>query len=256
MGWGPSPAGGGGGSGLQIVDLGLVDLVTAVMGGPQTLLDMPAGSYLASIRFTDDPETVQIDNFPTSATANLNEPLIAIGTVKSFGWSGFAWAIYPGLISATADSFPLGSVGRAYGPYAALDTGANDFDSLVLSAATVGPIEIGVLLSDKTVGSYGGKGAGVRVAAITAWEAATAYDSPASNTVATPGVLQKCTIVENGTIWFNDGTSGTSGGTAPDFVDNAGGSVADGDDIVWYDTSTAPPTIGQVHAIAELWTPS
>ena len=61
--------------------------------------------------------------------------------------------------------------------------------------------------------------------------------------------------LENGTIWVNNGTSGTSGGSAPDFAGNAGGSVADGPDIVWYDTSSPPPTVGAVHLFAEIIVP-
>ena len=81
------------------------------------------------------------------------------------------------------------------------------------------------------------------------------YDSPNSNTVATPGVLQKCMILANGTIWVNGGVTGTSGGSAPDFAGNAGGSVSDGPDIVWYDTTSAPPTVGAVHVFAEIIVP-
>ena len=48
------------------VDLGLINLVDAVMNGPQTLYDMPVGSFLASIRFTDDPDTSDVPDIVVS----------------------------------------------------------------------------------------------------------------------------------------------------------------------------------------------
>jgi hypothetical protein len=224
-----------GGGSVQWVDLGLVDLVSAIMDGPTTLYDMPSGSFLSSIRFTDDPDTVELDSFPGSG--DLPQPgflagTLAIGTEKSFGWAGFAWVAGLGnaLVGYLFDTTSIAGeeVAQGYGPYAALDTGAADFTAVVLSAATVGPIQIGISLFDETVGSNEGKGSAVRVGPISAWAAATSYGSPASNTVATPGVMQKCGILANGTIWFNDGISGTSGGSTPDFAANAGGSVPDG----------------------------
>ena len=241
---------GGGSSSVQWVDLGLVDLVSAVMDGPTTLYNMPDGSFLSQIRFTDDPDTVIPDSlYQLQAVGNLGF-VMGFGTVKSFGWYAFAF------IQATADepqavdTLGMGAQTFGYGPFAALDTGIDDLISSVLSAASVGPIEAGIVMKDTD-----NKGAGVRVAAITPWAATTAYQSPASNTVATPGVLQKCAILENGTIWINDGLSGTSGGSAPDFAGNAGGSVTDGPDIIWYDTTSAPPTVGKVHVVAEIVTP-
>ena len=235
---------------VSIIDLGLINLVTATMDGPQTLYTIPAGSYLASIRFTDDPNTVVLDHFPGHISPfYANTPALAIGTVKSFGWQGFGWATYPPGLNQSGDSYFLAPSDIGYGPFAALDTGVSDFGSLVLSASSVGPIQIGMLLST-------GLCAGVRVASIAAWVADTTYQSPASNTVATPGVLQKCAILANGTIWFNGGTTGTSGATSPNFAANAGGSVSDGADIVCYDTSSAAPTTGKIHAVAEIWTPT
>ena len=242
------------------VDLGLINLVDAVMNGPQTLYDMPEGSFLASIRFTDGPASVALD-FANSSM------WLAIGTEKSFGWNGFAGIsgpITPNTPGSTYDSLALaalnssnlsGSIaGMGYGPFAALDTGLADFTSLVLSAASVGPIQVG-LLAQANVGPNSGSGVGVRVGPITAWVALTNYDAPTSNTVATPGVLQSCAILANGTIWVNLGATGTSGLIAPDFAGNAGGSVTDGPDIVWYDTTSAPPTVGKVHAFAEIIMP-
>lgn len=246
---------GGGGGSVQWVDLGLVDLVSAIMDGPTTLFDMPDGSFLSSIRATDDPATVALDSYPGSGTVgNIAFIQPTFSTVKGFGWGGFAYL-------PSADSFhdtlylpAAGGGGGGYGPFAALDTGITDFQSIVLSAAVVGPIQAALLLTDSGVG-VGGYGAGVRVDAITAWAANTNYDSPASNTLATPGALQKCAILANGTIWINDGLTGTSGGSAPDFAGNAGGSVSDGADIVWYDTTSPPPTVGAVHVVAEIVTP-
>lgn len=245
--------------GVSIIDLGLVNLVDAVMNGPQPLYDMPEGSFLASLRFTDDPATVQPDlSGPWSNTSGSGAYLWpAFGTVKSFGWGGFASMNNTGGFTApiVSDSTYLASIAAGYGPFAALDAGnLQDLRSLVLSAAVVGPIQCALMCAPFDFAS--GMGQGVRVAAITPWVAATNYDSPASNTFATPGVLQKCAILENGTIWVNDGTSGTSGGSAPDFAGNAGGSVSDGPDIVWYDTTSPPPTVGAVHVVAEIWTPS
>lgn len=243
---------------VKWVDLGLIDLAAATMDGPTTLYDMPEGTFLSQIRFTDDPDSVFPDSLPTApSSSNIPFVQVVIGTVKSFGWYGFA-LINPGVILPSEDTLAIagGGLGQAgYGPFAALDTGINDTAPLVLSAASVGPIQVGLRLLETTTNApTGGAGAGVSVAPITAWAAATDYDSPASNTVATPGVLQKCAITANGTIWLNDGTTGTSGADSPDFAGNAGGSVADGDNIVWYDTTDAPPTVGQVHAVAEIVT--
>lgn len=252
---------GGGASTTNFVDLGLVDLVAAVMDGPTTLYTMPAGSFLASIRFTDDPASVETDfegtwNSVGNASANF-----AIGTEKSFGWNGFAGVglgggAFGGSLSAY-DSLFLPAISYlsknwGYGPFAALDGGAVDFSSLVLSAAAVGPIQAALLINGSTSGGPNGKG--VRCSAITAWAASTSYDSPESNTAATPGALKKCAIIANGTIWINDGTTGTSGLVAPLFASHVGGSVADGANIVWYDTASAPPTVGKLHAVAEIVT--
>lgn len=227
------------------VDLGLVNLVDAVMNGPTTLFEMPEGSFLASIRYTDDPATVAVDNFPISNVGPDSNVTFAVvfGTVKSFGWSGFAWSTNPE--SLFYDNVTAGNTqnGSGYGPIAALDLGGSDINTLVLSAASVGPIQCGLRITDtENVSGSFGRGSGVRADAITAWSAATNYDSPASNTVATPGVLQKCAILENGTIWINDGTTGTSGGSAPDFAGNAGGSVTDGGTAASV-LADAPPTL-------------
>lgn len=236
--------GGGGSSSVQWVDLGLVDLVSAIMDGPTTLYEMPTGSFLSSIRFTDDPDTVVPDSIPLRpATGTIVAPKVSFGTEKSFGWYGFADILGPGPAYITTDSFSLGGSNEGHGPFAALggDAASTDIDSLVLSAAGGGPIQANFSLSDSTASSAG-QGSSVRVAAITPWAAATAYQSPASNTVATPGVLQKCAILENGTIWINDGTTGMSGGSAPDFAGNAGGSTSDGGTAASV-TADAPPTL-------------
>jgi hypothetical protein len=238
------------GQSVQWVDLGLIDLVTATMNGPQTLYNMPAGSFLSSIRFTDDPATVAPDslwNFFDSFN-NLAITGLVIGTVKSFGWYGFGVIDSDNGSEETRDTVAVQVNTNGYGPFAALDTGVADDKAIVLSAAAVGPIEIGVGITGNASGN------GVRVAAIADWVAATDYQSPLSNTDATPGVLQNCMITANGTIWVNAGASGTSGGSAPDFAGNAGGHVADGASIVWYDTGKAVPTQGKVHAVAEIIT--
>jgi hypothetical protein len=249
---------------VQWVDLGLIDLVSAMMDGPTTLYDMPDGTFLASIRFTDDPDAVLPDFYNFANSSFYLWP--AIGTEKSFGWSGFAGLGLPiATISASGvvayDSGTLTGLNNsdpppAYGPFAALDTGTADFIALVLSAAAVGPIQVGFLLQNSLLGDNGA-GAGMRVAPIAPWAADTAYDDATTNTVATPGVLKNAVISAAGTLWVNSGTAGTSGGTAPDFADNIGGSVADGDDIVWY-SLVAPgpgiPTVGAVHAVAEIVT--
>jgi hypothetical protein len=245
-----SAQGGTSGQTVQWVDLGLIDLVTATMNGPQTLYNMPAGSFLSSIRFTDDPSTVVPDSLWGffDGFNNLAITGLVIGTVKSFGWYGFASIDGDTGSEEVRDTTAIQVNTNGYGPFAALDTGIADDKGLVLSAAAVGPIEIGVGITGNSAGN------GVRVAAITNWVATTAYQSPLSNTNATPGALQKCMITANGTIWVNAGASGTSGGSAPDFAGNAGGHVADGASIVWYDTGKAVPTQGKIHAVAEIIT--
>lgn len=246
------------------VDLGLIDLVDAVMNGPQTLYEMPEGSFLSQIRFTDDPDTVvpDIDHggsfyFGAETVAGW----FAVGTVKSFGWSGFAGVgivntqggtqAVPGSYdsSSLAGVFTGGGVGGGYGPFAALDMGQADPNSLVLSAASVGPIQAALLVS----GTEEQSGKGVMASPILAWIANNSYDSGVGN-FATPGALANCAITANGTIWMNKGASGVSGGTTPDFPGNAGGSVSDGA-ITWQDTTQAPPTVGAVHVFAEIIMP-
>lgn len=223
--WGSKSGGGNGPSSQNVkwVDLGLIDLVPAVMNGPQTLYVMPPGSFLASIKFTDDPASVPMDSMP-SGRGHINGLSLAIGTVKSFGWNGFAWA-QGGSLNHSADSGYI-VTGLGYGPYAILDTGIKDIQSLVLSAASVGPIQIGLLLHDSRV-NVDGTGAGVRVAPIEPWAELTFYDSPFDNTVATPGAIQKCAIIGSGGIWFNDGDSEPSGGISPNFFANTGGYVGE-----------------------------
>lgn len=248
---------GGAAGSTQWVDLGLIDLVAATMDGPQTLYDMPEGTFLASIRFTDDPDTVPMDSGPIlTPDAGPGYMWPAIGTEKSFGWQGFAGlGILPNTFEEGAircvsyDSLTLGALDAGYGPYAALDTGTDDRYVLVLSAAAVGPIQIGLIYNVS-----GGIGTGTRVGAITDWAAVTEYGSQNSNTVATPGIVQTSAILANGTIWQNGGATGVSGADAPDFIGNAGSNVADGDDIIWFDTSSVPPTVGKVHAVAEIIT--
>lgn len=250
---GHTHSGGGSSPSVQWVDLGLVDLVSAIMDGPTTLYDMPEGSFLASLRFTDDPATVQMDTPLIQISNDGNVYMWAvIGTEKSFGWNGFAGLVspYTGVGILTYDSGTLASLALGYGPDAALDAGIADFGALVLSAASVGPIQVAWEIQTNN-----SPGQGARVAAINAWAALTNYDSPADNTLATPGALLSCAILENGTIWINDGLTGTSGGSAPDFAGNAGGSVTDGPDIVWYDTTSPPPTVGAIHVVAEIVTP-
>jgi hypothetical protein len=222
---------GGGSSSVQWVDLGLVDLVSAVMNGPQTLYDMPEGSFLASIRFTDDPDSVMSDfaNLPPSFVASLYM-WPAFGTVKSFGWVAFAGIKPPAFGSESPglsyDTLFLAAQNGGYGPFAALDAGATDFNASVLSAATVGPIEAALLVSEA-----GGNVTGTswRAAPIVAWEADTSYDGSQDNTVATPGALKKAIILANGTLWVNEESGpALSGSSEPDFAGNAGGSVGDG----------------------------
>lgn len=239
------------------VDLGLVNLVDAVMNGPQTLYEMPEGSFLASIRFTDDPDTVNDNaNFPWTDESNTWFLWVAFGTEKSFGWNGFAGIGKIGFSDLdnvlTYDTLALSASQGGYGPFAAIGTGYKDLTSLVLSAASVGPIQA-ALLTSYTSGIFSGLGA--RVGPISAWVADTHYDSPADNTVATPGALSNCVVLANGTVWLNENTGGTSGGTSPDFAGNAGGSVSDGPDIIWFDTGSAPPTVGAVHVFAEIIMP-
>lgn len=236
---------------VKWVDLGLVDLVAATMDGPQTLFAIPDGSFLASIRFTDDPSSVIPDL--VALTPGNTLVWLAFGTEKSFGWAGFA-GYYKADNFSTYDTNTLASLlgfnanGAGYGPYAALDTGELDFNAVVLSAAAVGPIEAALMVFNEATGPNGGFGTGVRIAAIEAWAADTAYDAPGSNTVATPGVLQKCAILANGTIWLNDSQSSTSGADAPDFAGNAGGSVLDPgpDDVAAICLAVNPPTLPMV----------
>ena len=254
------------------VDLGLINLVDAIMNGPQTLYELPAGSFLSQIRFADDPASVYPDFVDSGSTPlpwfnNVGGGYLwfAAGTEKSFGWNGFAGLgltadgqngipgrSYDSTVLAATVAGPTGAqVGSGYGPFnAAGDYSAADFNSLVLSAASVGPIQAGLIFGQPPLG-----GLGVRIAAIRAWVAATSYDSPNNADNTNPGALQKCAILANGTIWINSGATGTSGGSSPDFAAHAGASVTDGADIVWADTTFAPPTVGKVHLVAEIVTP-
>lgn len=63
-------------------------------------------------------------------------------------------------------------------------------------------------------------------------------------------------LIQNGTVWACS-IAGTSGSVEPDWVANAGGSVADGT-AEWSDINEAPPSTGSGHfvaLIAELVTP-
>ncbi len=92
---------------------------------------------------------------------------------------------------------------------------------------TVGPVTAGFNL-----------GAVVEDFFIPVWEAATVY-------------AQLETIVAVGHIWRAD-PGGTSGGSAPDFAGNIGGTVAD-NDITWTDTVTC--SIGSAHVYADVCVP-
>jgi hypothetical protein len=203
---------------VQWVDLGLIDLVAAMMDGPTTLYDMPDGTFLASIRATDDPDSVEPDSIPSTQRRGVG---VGFGTVKSFGWNGFAAVQSVSGSLQFVDISYLAAQSFGYGPFGALPTSgeaATDIVSLVLSAASVGPIEAAYFVT----GFSAQYGEGVRIAAVAAWAADTVYDSPETNTSTTPGALSKCVIEENGTFWFSDGPEGgTSGGSPPDFASNS-----------------------------------
>lgn len=315
--------GGGGSNSVAIADLGILDVAAIFSGGPVTLKALEAGQFLAAVKFTDTD----------FVATDLIAPLIAgpyrinlaIGTVKSFGWWGFALFSYnPPDSEAETWTDTVGAYAGTYvyGP----NLGVVGSDAMVLSAAVGGPVQAGFIAN----GDSDADGAGVTLDAVVAWAAGTAYGTPVTNTPATSGVKVKAAIVANGTIWLNVGAHGTSGGSTPDFAGSAGGPVpdnqtslaitavdqgagtitiagdhraifptgspfsvsgssgndgdyvvagvsfgsgntvidtgnslndgtADGDvlvGIVWQDSTTAPPTVGQVHPVAEIWTPS
>lgn len=315
--------GSGGSSQVAIADLGILDVAAIFSGGPATLNALDAGQFLAAVKFTDT-DFVATDLVAPLIAGSFRINL-AIGTVKSFGWWGFALFSYnPPESGAQTWTDTVGAYGGGYvyGP----NLGVVGGDAMVLSAADGGPIQAGFIANLNEAAD----GAGITLDAIIAWAAATVYGTPVTNTPATSGVKVKAAVVANGTIWLNVGAPGTSGGSPPDFAGNAGGTVvdnqtafaitavdqgagtitiagdhralfpagspfsvsgstdndgdyvvasvsfgsgntvidtgaplndgtADGDvlvGIVWQDSTTPPPTVGQVHPVAEIWTPS
>lgn len=251
---------GGGSQTVKTVDLGVLDVAAILAGGPQLLYTMQAGEYLANIRWTDT-DYVDLDSLPVP---------FGVGTVKSFGWWSFA-TIQPFGGSVLNMSWGSGSVAKFwdtpslafyalnYDPRSAtLGTTAPTNAAMILSAAAAGNIYAAGFVSvvGGSIGGGPGDGSSVRLAAIAAWQSNHGYDTAVDSSVATPGAVKHAAITANGTVWVNNGDPGTSGGSAPDFAGNAGGTVADGPDIVWADTAAALTTTGTARAIAEIWTPA
>ena len=235
-----APVAVGGSMTVKAVDLGVIHIPTLLTVGATTLHTMEDGEFLASIRF---PDIDYVQAGPGDIEDGLGASLyVAIGTVKSFGWAGFA-NIFKGAQGGPTDTTGLYASTQVYGPA----LGAADTQALVLSAAAGGPIVAAWWASDL-------HGNGLMLGPVVAWAADTAYDVPTDFT--DPPAVVKSNIIANGTVWVNSGAAGSSGGSEPDFAGNAGGSVADGPDIVWTDDELAPYTTGAVHAVAEIWTPS
>ena len=236
--------GGAGGASIRAVDLGVIDYADVFSSDPRTLYAMQPGEFLSTVRFTD---TDIIDTAP----GNTLRMAIGIGTQKSFAWYTFAWS--RGFVDNgdTFDTLSFAANQYAYSPAGVIHPGFGGLSNsaMVLSAAAVGDIVVGVLDS-----SLSGSAAGVRFKALAPWVALTNYDTEINPTPGTPPLVLAA-IVANGTIWVNTGTAGISGAIAPDFAGNAGGTVADGLNIMWTDTTDAAFTAGTVHAVAEIWTP-
>lgn len=239
----------GGSNAVTPVNLGVLDLATIFASGPSTVSPIGTSEFLASVRFADTdfvaPDTETAVDSTTAWVLTF-----AIGTIKSLGWWGFAnTGGYP--VSGFTDTYGLftGSAdGTAYGP----DLGQTGKQAMVLSAGAGGPVQASWIVAPAQTPA---DGSSVRCDAISDWAASTAYDAPADNTPDTSGALQNCCVIGNGSVWINIGTGGTSGSDAPDFAGNEGGTVNDGDDIVWSDTTQPAPTVGAVRAVAEIWTP-
>lgn len=198
--------GGGGSSSVKIVDLGVVDLATVFTEGPQTLYTPTSGEFLSTIRYQDlDFEAIDDNGFLGNANG------VAFGTIKSFGWLGFAYGSEQDIY---IDTLGLVTGGSAYGP--ALET-ISGF-AQVLSAAAGGAVKVGYWESDN-------HGNGLLYAAIVAWVAAAAYKSVFGFT--DPPTTLRVAVVANGTVWRNVGGAGTSGASTPDFAGNVGSTVGD-----------------------------
>lgn len=265
-------ASGRGSQTVKWVDLGVIDWAAVFTNGPTLLYTLLSGEALASIRYLDDVFT-QIDVIPLTGFAG-------IGTTRSFSWWSFAPTRFAPSIGDGTPEEPLDTIGLfvrnysdtikvaggtailtaippptgpdplgiSYGPDLEATFPANNGGAQVLSA--VGDVQAAFAFQN-------GGGFSRQLAGIGAWEADTAYGliQDPSPTFDLPPV--KAAVIGNGTVWFNlefTGTAGTSGGSEPDFAGNAGGTVADGPDIVWTDTSHAPTTAGQIHAVAEIIT--
>jgi hypothetical protein len=243
------PGSGGGSQTVRIADLGVIDFATVFAAGPTDLATLAAGEFLSTVRFTDT-DVVEPNNFALQ---------IGIGTPHSFGWFAFAW-----LRGSLADSFGMGMFDTlsyaanayAYQSDAAVFGVTGDASDQAMVISTPGPIQVAVFQPSSVPAGQTGFGDGFRYAAITAWASATHYDDTSGGTPGTTAAPRKAAITANGTVWTNTGTAGTSGGSSPDFAGNAGGTVADGANIVWTDTTLAAPTMGTVRAAAEIWTPA
>lgn len=264
----------GGSQPVKIVDLGTIDWAAVFTGGPQTLYELQPGEALAAIRYLDDVYEA-LDSIPLAGYAG-------IGTTRSFSWWSFAATRFNFVDGDPAGLPPLDTLGMfvrnyrdeldrhslsvgqvalnipsndgtnlgiTYGPD--LSTSENPGNAQVLSA--VGDVQAAFAYYNNPTPQFG-----FRIAGVGAWAADTAYDAIQDPYPTIDAPPQKVAIVANGTIWMNNlgsngGAAGTSGSSEPDFAGNAGGQVADGPDVIWGDTTYAPPAAGQIHAVAEIW---
>ncbi len=217
---------------VRPVDLGVIDFAKVFSEGPQTLYTMAAGDFLRAIRWVRD-------GYEAPPAETYGVPVVpGVGTRASFAWWAFASETDEG--SEVQDTNYLGQGGQGIGA-----SGASAA-SMVLSPASDGPIEA-AWFHQPSGGS--GSGKGVRYAGITAWKAATHYDS-LEGPSATPKLAA---IIANGRSWINVGEEGTSGEAEPAFTEPE---EPDGANIVWKNINKVPVTTGKQHAVAEIWTPA
>jgi hypothetical protein len=245
----PKPAGQ-----VKLVDLGVIDFAKVFAEGPQTLYTMSVGEYLKSIKYTLDKRV---------AADVLFDVHIGMGTIRSFSWYGFAHLREDGTHENEWDTDSMAVNTFAFDSYATLGKEGQigtDTQGIPISPASDGAI-IAALI-DPELASVG---KGVRFGPVAAWKAKTSYDTEtgANPGVANPPPLVNGIIKANGTVWLNVGETGETGEVEPNFKKAAEegaekeepGKIADGAQIVWKDTKGGVPTVGHVHAVAEIWIP-